>query len=104
MENFYNVEIKGTARDAHERYPITFNVSGNGTPFFNGCDIHVVRKVGTTEITDRVSIRAFGEVAEELAGVSDGAVIHIKGEFGRQKRGEKYYDIITVREVVDIQY
>ncbi|MNS55765.1 hypothetical protein D3C72_886070 [compost metagenome] len=104
-DHFYNVDIKGTAKDVHERFPITFDYSPNGLAYFNGCKLHVSRDVQGNTIIDKVDIRAFGEVAEALAGVTDGAEIHIRGEHGKQKgRGEdkNYYDIITVTEVISI--
>lgn len=106
-DQFYKVEIKGTAKDAHERYPITFDYSQNGTAYFNGCKIHIERDIAGNLITDKVDVRAFNEVAEELAAVTDGTPIHVKGDFGRvkgrgQSAADRYYDVITITEVLSI--
>lgn len=106
MSQFIKVEIKGTAKDAHERFPIRFDVSANGLAYFNGCRVQTEKDINGNTITDRIDIRAFGDVAEQLAAVSDGVEIHVKGDYGKvkNKKDGKYYEIVTVTEVISIDY
>jgi hypothetical protein len=95
--------ISGIAKDTHEKFPIRYDVSENGNPFFIGCTMEVpVEKDGKLLFTKRMNIRAFGEQADELAHVSDGMEITIKGSFDQQKSDKdgKYYPIVTVAEVI----
>ncbi len=96
------MEIIGTAKDAHERYPIRFDYSEGGKAFFNGCRVEATVKLSNgQEIIKRMDVRAFGEIAESLAHIQDGADIHVKGEFGQQKGNDgKYYPIVTITEVI----
>jgi hypothetical protein len=102
MSQFMRMEIKGVAKDAHERYPITFAYGQSGTAYFNGCRVESSFKSGDKTVTNRMDIQAFGDVAEELAAVSDGAEIHVKGNYGKRKSGDKWYDVVTVDEVISI--
>jgi hypothetical protein len=97
------MELKGTVKDAHENFPIRFDVSDNGNSFLIGARMHMTKKVGNNEVEQRMDIRAFGEVAESLAHIQDGDHIHVKGDYGLQKSNKdgKWYPIVTVTEVVE---
>ncbi len=102
-EQFIRMEIKGVAKNIHERFPITFDYGQSGTAYFNGCNVEATETRGTTEITNRMNIQAFGSVAEELASVVEGAEIHVKGAYGQRKgKDEKWYPVLTVDEVISV--
>lgn len=95
--------IEGIAKDSHANFPIRYDVSESGNSFFIGCTIEVeVPLNGGNNITKRMNIRAFGEVADSLAHIQDGDAIEIVGSYDMQKsqRDGKYYPIVTVTEVV----
>jgi hypothetical protein len=102
-EQNFRMIIKGTARDAHEKFPIRFDYSEKGNAFFIGCRVEaeVTLSNGNT-ITKKMDIRAFNEHAEALAHVSDGTEITVVGEYGLQKseKDGRYYPIVTVDEVL----
>lgn len=104
MSQFLKMEIKGIAKDAHEKFPIKFDYSAGGVAYFNGCRVEATEKLPNgQEITKRMDIQAFRDVAEELASVSDGSEIHVKGSFGQRKgKDDKYYDVVTVDEIISI--
>lgn len=102
QQNFW-MDIIGTATDCHERFPITFAYSANGTAYFNGCRVEAKVDLSNGQsITKRMDVRAFGEVAEALAHVQAGIEIHVRGEFGQQKNEKdgKYYPVVTITEVI----
>lgn len=102
MDQNLFMEIIGTAKDAHERYPIRFDYSESGSAYFNGCRVEANVKLSNGQtITKRMDVRAFGEIAEQLAHVSDGTEIHVKGEYGQQKGNDGVYrPIVTITEVI----
>jgi hypothetical protein len=104
QEQFFKVEIKGVAKDAHERFPIKFDYGESGTAYFVGCKAEAVKTINGTNVTNRIDIQAFGNVAEELAGVMDGTDIHLFGEYGQKKNTKdgKYYPVVTITEVVSV--
>lgn len=98
------MEAKGIARDAHQKFPIRFDFSEkDGSAFFIGCRIEAKEDIGGGKTIDKkMDIRAFGDVATELAHVTDGMEIHIKGSYGLQKstKDGNWYPILNVDEVV----
>lgn len=101
-EEFITVELKGIARDAHKKFPITFDYGASGNAYLIGCKVHASKDVNGKTFENRIDIRAFGEVAEELAGLADGSAVHIKGEYGLNKVNDAYYPIVTVTEVISV--
>lgn len=105
MAGFLTMEAKGVAKDCHENFPIRFDYSEtNGTAFFIGCRVHAEVELNNGQVIDkRMDIRAFGDVAEELASVTEGTEIHVKGDYGQTKgKDGKYYPILTVTEVLSL--
>jgi hypothetical protein len=103
QNQFLRMEIKGVAKDAHERFPIKFDYGQSGIAYFTGCKAEATIEVGGGKtITNRMDIQAFGEVAEELAGVIDGTEIHVKGTYGQRKSGDRWYPVVTVDEVISV--
>lgn len=102
MADFMEMIIEGTARDAHERFPITYNVSQGGTPYFNGCRVEALIQTQSGQtITKRMDIRAFGDLADQLAHVTDGTPISVKGSYDMNKANDgKYYPVLTVSEII----
>jgi hypothetical protein len=103
MSQYMQMVIKGIAQDAHPNFPIKFDYGQSGTAFLVGC--RVVANVPTSggkTIEKRMDIRAFGDVAEQLAHLSDGMEIEIKGTYDMQqnKKDNKWYPIVTVDEVI----
>lgn len=89
------IELKGLAEDAHERFPIKFDYSESGTAYFTGCKVNAKFR--------RYDLIAFGEIAEQLAGVAAGSTLHIKAEFkARKGKDEKWYDGWNVVEVISV--
>lgn len=102
-EQFMKLEVKGVANDAHVNFPINFAYSDSGVAYFTGCKITTKQVFGEKTVTKNIDIVAFREVAEELASVSDGTEIHVKGEFGKRKANDgKWYDQLVVDEVISI--
>lgn len=102
-ENIY-LTISGVARDTHEKFPIRYDVAESGNSFFIGCTIESkVKGNNGNEITKRMDIRAFGDVADSLAHIQGGEHVVLKGTYDLQKskKDEKYYPICTVTEVVE---
>jgi hypothetical protein len=103
MTQFMDLHIKGTAKDAHEKFPIRYDISEKGSSFFIGCRVEaeVTLDNGTT-ITKRMDIRAFAEVADQLAHIQDGDQIEVKASYDMQKsqKDGKYYPVATVTEVI----
>jgi len=96
--------ISGIAKDTHEKYPIRYNVSDEGVSYFVGCTMEVpVEKDGKVLFTKRMNIRAFNEQADDLAHVTDGTEITIKGIYDTVKSNKdgKYYPVVTVTEVIN---
>lgn len=104
MSHFINMNIKGIAKDAHEKFPIRYDVSENGQSFFIGCRVEaeIALDNGKT-ITKRMDVRGFGDVADELAHVQDGDEVELVCSYDMQKsqKDGKYYPIATVLEVVN---
>lgn len=100
---FVNAEVKGIAKDAHEKFPIRFDYSEAGNAFFNGCRVEATIDISNGRtITKRMDIRAFGEIAEALAHVQDGTPVHVKGSLDQNKgKDDKYYPVLTVTEIVE---
>jgi hypothetical protein len=90
------IELKGVAENAHERFPIQFAYGQNsGTAYFTGCRLNAKFR--------RYDVVAFGEIAEQLAGVTEGTVLHVKAEFRANKgKDDKWYDQWNVIEVIDV--
>lgn len=101
-QQFFKVEIKGVAKDAHEKFPIKFDYGQSGTAYFTGCKAEVTENINGTDITNRIDIQAFGNVAEELAGVMDGSEIHLFGKYGQRKSKDKWFPVVTITEVVSV--
>jgi hypothetical protein len=105
MAEFINVELKGTAKDAHQNFPIRFDYSEkNNSAFLIGCKVEAEVEIGGGKtITKRMDIRAFGEVAEALAHIADGTPIHVKGSYDMQKstKGDQWFPVVTVLEVIE---
>lgn len=101
-EQFILMELKGIAKDAHERFPIKFDYGQSGVAYFTGCKVEATINVGGKDITNRMDVQAFGDVAEELAGVSDGLEVHVKGTYGQRKSGERWYPVVTIQEVISV--
>lgn len=103
MEHELTMKATGIARNAHERFPITFNVSDSGTSYFNGCKIEAEIENNGNKFTKRIDVRAFRELADELAVVQDGDLISIRGNYDMQKgKDDKYYPVLTVTEVLSV--
>lgn len=103
MTQFIEMHIKGTAKDAHEKFPIRYDVSENGNSYFVGCRMEADVAVGNNKtVTKRMDIRAFGEYADALAHVQDGDEIEVKCTYDMQKstKDDKYYPVATVIEVI----
>lgn len=104
MDEFIKVILKGTARNANERFPIRFDYSEkSGEAFFIGCRVEAQGQGSNGgTFTNRMDVRAFGEVAEQLAHVIDGMSVHLEGTYGMNKgKDEKYYPIVTITEVIE---
>lgn len=102
-EFFIDMNIKGIAKDAHEKFPIRYDVAETGNSFFVGCRVEAEAKLDSgAVITRRMDIRAFGEQADALAHIQDGDVIEVKCTYDMQKSNKdgKYYPIATVKEVI----
>lgn len=99
----FRVELKGTIRDCHEKFPIKFAYSEKGTAYLIGCRVHVLVSLGNgKDIERRIEVRAFGEVAEELAHVADGSEVHVFGTYEeKQGKDEKWYPVVTIDEIVE---
>ena len=104
QENFIRMEIRGIAKDAHEKFPIKFDYAANGIAYFTGCNVQVTfQGENGNSFTQKMDVQAFREVAEELASVSDGCLVHLKGSYGKKKAKDgKYYDVMTVDEIISI--
>jgi hypothetical protein len=103
-DQFMRLEVKGIAKDAHERYPIKFDYSENGNAYFQGCRVHATEDIGNGKtIPKRIDVKAFGEIAEQLAHLADGMEVHLKGSFQKQKsdRDGVWYDLLVVEEVIE---
>jgi hypothetical protein len=104
-DQFMKMEVKGIAKDAHEKFPIKFDIGQSGVAYFTGCKVETTE---TTEsgvtITKRIDVQAFREVAEELAGVYDGAEIYVKGDFVLRPDKDKknWYPTLNITEVVSV--
>lgn len=102
-EQFIRMIIKGEAKNIHERFPITFDYGQSGTAYFNGCRVESTEQRGQVEITNRMDVQAFGAVAEELASVVEGSIVHLEGSYGQRKgRDEKWYPVVTIDKVISI--
>jgi hypothetical protein len=103
-EQFFRMELKGVAKDAHQRFPINFAYGQSGVAYFNGCKVEATIERGGKTITNRMDVQAFGPVAEELACVVDGTEVHVKGEFGKRKstNSNDWYDVVTIDEIISI--
>lgn len=103
MSHFIEMKIKGIAKDAHEKFPIRYDISDSGNSFFVGCRVEAEDTLDNgTKITRRMDIRAFGEQADSLAHIQSGDEIEIVCSYDMQKsnKDNKYYPIATVKEVV----
>lgn len=102
MEQGIEMIITGIAKDAHEKFPIKYDVSESGTSFFIGCRVEATVEINGNQITKRMDIRAFGQEADELAHVQDGDLISVKATYDMQKsqKDGKYYPIATVKEIL----
>jgi hypothetical protein len=103
MSEFFNVHLKGKVVDAHEKFPIRFDYSENGKAFLIGA--RFVAEIPTNNnstIRKEINLRAFEEVAEQLAHVTSGAELEVMGSYDMQKseKDGKWYPIVTVREVI----
>lgn len=103
MTQHFNLDLKGTVQDTHEKFPIRFDISDKGTPFLIGAKFVAKKAIGDgKEIENRIDLRAFGEQAEALAHLQDGSPIHVTAEYGMQKgKDDKWYPIATVIEVIE---
>jgi hypothetical protein len=103
MEHKINMVIAGIAKDTHEKFPIRYDVSETGNPYFIGCTIEakITTSKGST-FTKRMNIRAFGDQADELAHITEGSELEVLCSYDMQKseRDGKYYPIGTVLEVI----
>jgi hypothetical protein len=101
---FITMELKGIAKDANEKFPIRFEYSATGTAFFIGCRVVAKKELNNgNTIEKKYDIRAFGEIAEELASVCDGTEIHVKADYDMNKgKDDKWYPIATVTEIISI--
>lgn len=103
-EHYLRMEVKGVAKNIHEKFPITFNYGeASGIAYFNGCRVEALEARGDKTFTNRMDVQAFGEVAEALVGVSEGSVIHAFGSYGQRKgKDDKYYPIVTLDEIISV--
>jgi hypothetical protein len=103
MEHEMSMVITGVAKNAHENFPIRYDVSDSGGSFFIGCRVEVsVKLTNGSEITKRMDIRAFGDQADQLAHIQDGDEISVKASYDMQKsqKDSKYYPVATVTEII----
>jgi hypothetical protein len=102
MAHFINMTIKGIAKDAHEKFPIRYDVSESGSSFFVGCRVEAEVEINGNMITKRMDIRAFKEQADELAHIQDGDEVELLCSYDMQKsqKDGKYYPVATVLEVI----
>ena len=104
MSQFFRLEVKGIAKDAHEKFPIKFDYGQSGGAYLVGCRLTANEDIGNGKTVEkRIDMRAFGEVAESLAHLQDGMEIHVKGSYGLQQsqKDQKWYPILTVDEVIE---
>jgi hypothetical protein len=102
MADMFNLELKGTVHDSHEKFPIRFDFSEKNTAYLIGARFVAKKEVNGNTIENRIDIRAFGEQAEALAHIQDGSDIHVIAEYGMQKgKDDKWYAIATVIEVIE---
>jgi hypothetical protein len=103
MAEFINMELKGTAVDAHQNFPIKFDYSENGNAYLIGCKVEAqIETSNGGTITKRMDIRAFGEEAEALAHITNGHQIHVKASYDMQKsKNDQWFPVATVREVIE---
>jgi hypothetical protein len=100
--DMFQLELVGTVHDAHANFPIRFDFSENGTAFLIGAKFVAKKKVGNKEIENRIDLRAFGEEAEALAHLQDGAKVHVIAEYGMSKgKDDKWYPVATVTQVIE---
>lgn len=107
MSHFQREHLRGVVADAHENFKLRFDYSQNGVAFLIGVKIVSTIELPNGKTTTReADIRAFGDMAEQLAHIQVGDEIEIKGakdfRVVEDKNGGKnrYFPIVTVDEIV----
>lgn len=103
-DDIFQLELKGIVRDANEKFQIRYDISDGGTPFLIGARLWATKELENGKEIDRnIDLKAFGDVANELAHIQDGDYIHVKGELGLQKskNSDRYFNVCFIDEVID---